>query len=274
MVDLLATNLAGVAGISTVAPRAVLKSWAATMGRSDDLARALAVGRDLDAGSVVVGSAVSTGGRVRLVADLYSIDGERLGPGPGGRSGGQRARRGGPAQPGAPARRLAIQGADPEPAPRLAHHRLDRGASVVSPGRAVLSPAGLGFGLGAYTRAVESDSTFALAHLRRAQVFGWTGGYGSKESHEALVAGARFANRLQPRDRRLLVGYQLFDQGKPAAIDSLRAFVAEYPEDVEGWYLLGESMFHIKSFPPGGAGVRSRRCSTACSGGTRPCFPP
>lgn len=26
--------------------------------------------------------------------------------------------------------------------------------------------------------------------------------------------------------------------------------MAEYPEDVEGWYLLGESMFHTKSFRP------------------------
>ena len=50
--------------------------------------------------------------------------------------------------------------------------------------------------LGAYTRAVEVDSTFALAHLRRAQVFGWTGGYGNKESNEAVAAGVRFGNRL------------------------------------------------------------------------------
>ena len=34
--------------------------------------------------------------------------------------------------------------------------------------------------LSAYTRAVETDSTFALAHLRRAQVIGWTGGYGNQ----------------------------------------------------------------------------------------------
>jgi tetratricopeptide (TPR) repeat protein len=104
--------------------------------------------------------------------------------------------------------------------------------------------------LTAYTRAVEADSTFALAHLRRAEVYGWTGGYGSKQSHDAVAAGVRFAGRLGPRDRRLLVGYQLFDQGKPAAIDSLSAFVANYPDDVEGWYLLGESLFHIRAFRP------------------------
>ena len=104
--------------------------------------------------------------------------------------------------------------------------------------------------LTAYTRAVETDSTFALAHLRRAQTFGWTGGYGSKDANEAIAAGMRFANRLPPRDRRLLAGFRLFDEGKPAAIDSMRAFVAQYPEDVEGWYLLGESMFHIQGYRP------------------------
>jgi hypothetical protein len=46
------------------------------------------------------------------------------------------------------------------------------------------------------------------------------------------------------------VGYQLFDQGKPASIDTLRAFVSAYPDDVEGWYMLGESMFHTQDFRP------------------------
>jgi tetratricopeptide (TPR) repeat protein len=102
----------------------------------------------------------------------------------------------------------------------------------------------------AYTRAVESDSTFALAHLRRAQVVGWTEGYGNRVSREAVAAATRFANRLPARDRRLLAGYRLFDQGKPAAIDSLRAFVATNPEDVEGWFMLGEAMHHAASFRP------------------------
>jgi tetratricopeptide (TPR) repeat protein len=104
--------------------------------------------------------------------------------------------------------------------------------------------------LSAYSRAVEIDSTFALAHLRRAQVFGWTGGYGNRESRAAVAAGVRFAGRLPPRDRRMLAGYRLFDQGKPASVDSFRAYVATYPEDVEGWFLLGEALFHGQLFRP------------------------
>ncbi|MEA2722328.1 MAG: eukaryotic-like serine/threonine-protein kinase, partial [Gemmatimonadales bacterium] len=74
MMDLLATNLRGVAGFNTVDPRTVLREWGSTRG-GDDLKRALEVGKDLDAGSVVLGSAVSTGGKVRVAADLYAIDG-------------------------------------------------------------------------------------------------------------------------------------------------------------------------------------------------------
>ncbi|MGH7338040.1 MAG: tetratricopeptide repeat protein, partial [Myxococcota bacterium] len=104
--------------------------------------------------------------------------------------------------------------------------------------------------LGAYTRAVEVDSTFALAHLRRALVYGWTGGYGSPASHEAAEAGFRFAERLPPRSRRLLEGYRAFDEGSPRAIDSMRAYVTEYPEDPEGWYTYAEALYHLQDIVP------------------------
>jgi serine/threonine-protein kinase len=255
MVDLLTTNLRGVGGIKTVDPRTVLQRWKgarAEGGGSDDLTRSLAVGRDLDAYSVVLGSAVSTGGRVRLAADLYTIDGERLG----------RAQVDGPADSVlSVVDRLSLallrdvwRSRGPLPNLRLASLTTDSIDALRSylEGERYYRRLQWDSALTAYTRAVETDSTFALAHLRRAQVFGWTGGYNDKEAHEAVATGLRFAGRLPPRDRRLLAGYRLFDQGKPASIDSLRAFVAEYPEDVEGWYLLGESMFHTNAFRPAG----------------------
>ena len=249
MMDLLATNLRGVAGINTVEPRAVLREWGTTRG-GDDLKRALAVGRDLDAGSVVLGSAVSTGGRVRVAADLYAIDGHRLG----------RAQVDGPADSVlAVVDRLSLallrdvwRSQEPLPNLRLASLTTDSIDALRSylEGERYYRRTQWDSALTAYTRALEADSTFALAHLRRAQAFGWIGGYGNQDAHEAVAAAARFAKRLPPRDRRLLASYQLFDQGKPASIDSLRAFVAEFPADVEGWFLLGEAMFHTKSFRP------------------------
>ncbi len=250
MMDLLATNLRGVGGINTVDPRVVLRKWGTRSASVDDLSHALAVGRDLHAGSVVLGSAVSTGGRVRLSADLYGIDGERLG----------RAQVDGPADSVlSVVDRLSLallrdvwRSKEPIPNLRLASLTTDslEALRAYLEGERLYRRLNWDSALAAYTRAIENDSTFALAHLRRAQAFGWTGGYGSKESHQSVESAVRFANRLPARDRRLLVGYRLFDQGKPASIDSLRAFVTAFPADVEGWYELGESMYHIRAYRP------------------------
>jgi hypothetical protein len=250
MVDLLATNLRGVAGINTVNPRNVLRTWGDGDPGGNDLNRALEVGRDLEAGSVVLGSVVSTGGRVRLAADIYSVDGERL----------ARAQVDGAADSVlGVVDRLSLAllrdiWRSKEPLPNL------RLASLTSDSIGALREYLQGEGYyrklawdsaqSAYSRAVEIDSTFALAHLRRAQVFGWTGGYGDDESRTALAAANRFAGRLPARDRRLLSGYQLFDRGKPASVDSLRAYVASYPEDVDGWFMLGEAVFHTHIWRP------------------------
>jgi tetratricopeptide (TPR) repeat protein len=89
-----------------------------------------------------------------------------------------------------------------------------------------------------------------LAHLRRALVYGWTGGYGSPASLQAATAAIRFAGRLPPRNRRLLQGYFAFEKGSPGALDSLRAYVTEYPGDLEGWYTYGEALYHLREFVP------------------------
>jgi len=251
MVDLLSTNLSGVGGIYAVDPRTVLQRWHRSGSRgSEDISRALAVGRTLDAGSVVLGSVVSAGGRVRLAADLYSTEGKPLG----------RAQVDASADSvlGAVDRlSLALlrdvwRSKEPIPNLRLASLTTDSITALRSylEGERHYRRMAWDSALPAYNRAVEADSTFALAHLRRAQALGWTGGYGDEESHAAVAAAARFATRLPARDRRLLAGYQLFDRGKPASIDSFRAFVATYPDDVEGWYMLGESLYHIQGFRP------------------------
>jgi eukaryotic-like serine/threonine-protein kinase len=250
MVDLLATNLRGVADINTVDPRNVLRTWGNGSRAADDLMRALDVGRDLGAGSVVLGSVVSTGGRVRLAADIYSVGGDRL----------ARAQVDGAADSvlGAVDRlSLALlrdiwRSKEPLPNLRLASLTSDSIGALREylQGEGYYRRVAWDSAQSSYTRAVEIDSTFALAHLRRAQVFGWTGGYGDEESRTALAAANRFAVRLPARDRRLLAGYQLFDKGKPASADSLRAYVAAYPEDVDGWFMLGEAVFHTNIWRP------------------------
>jgi tetratricopeptide (TPR) repeat protein len=101
-----------------------------------------------------------------------------------------------------------------------------------------------------FTDAVEVDSTFALAHFRRALMYGWTGGYGSAASQQAAAAGFRFAERLPARSRRLLDGYRLFDAGSPLAVDSLRAYVTDFPGDIEGWFTYAEALYHLRDASP------------------------
>ncbi|HET9039047.1 MAG TPA: protein kinase, partial [Gemmatimonadales bacterium] len=252
MVDLLATNLQGVGGIQVVDPRLVLKRW----GRKDPdeesgVQEALDLGRELNAGSVVTGSAVSAGGRVRLAADLYAVaDGERLG----------RAQVDGPADSILPlVDRLSVallrdvwRSREPLPSLDLGSLTTDSIAALRAylQGERYYRRFALDSALAQYTRAVEVDSTFALAHLRRALVFGWTGGYGSPASVQAAEAGFRYAERLPPRSRRLLAGYQAFQEGSARAIDSMRAYVNDYPADLEGWYFYGEALHHLVEIEP------------------------
>jgi hypothetical protein len=198
-----------------------------------------------------MGSAVSTGGRVRIAADLYSVaGGERLG----------RAQVDGPADSILPlVDRLSVallrdvwRSREPLPSLNLASLTTDSIAALRAylQGERYYRRFALDSALAAYNRAVEVDSTFALAHLRRALVYGWTGGYGSPASHEAAEAAFRFSGRLPPRSRRLLEGYRAFDEGSPRAIDSMRAYVARYPDDLEGWYTYGEALFHLRELVP------------------------
>jgi tetratricopeptide (TPR) repeat protein len=251
MVDLLTTNLQGVGGIQAVDPRMVLKHWGREQRDQAGVEEALELGRDLDAGSVVTGSAVSAGGRVRLAADLYAVSGgERLG----------RAQVDGPADSILPlVDRLSVallrdvwRSREPLPSLDLGSLTTDSIAALRAylQGERHYRRFALDTALAQYTRAVEVDSTFALAHLRRALVFGWTGGYGSPASVEAAEAGFRYAERLPPRSRRLLEGYRLFQEASPSAIDSMRAYVADYPADLEGWYFYGEALHHLVELRP------------------------
>ncbi|NIR43804.1 MAG: hypothetical protein GWN99_07590 [Gemmatimonadetes bacterium] len=79
MVDLLSTNLDGVGGIRAIDSRTVLHRWRQrARDGSLDLEGSLDVGRNVAAGSVLLGSVVSAGSGVRLTAQLYSVRGNEL----------------------------------------------------------------------------------------------------------------------------------------------------------------------------------------------------
>jgi len=251
MVDLMSTNLGGVGGIETVEPRTVLARWKKVGGEGGaDLERALKVGADLDAGAVLLGSVVALGPKVRLSAELYSLAGASLG----------KASVDGPADSvlalvdGLSLALMREIWRSNEPVPSLRLSGLTTGSIEAMKsylrGEQFYRQSEFDSATAAYREAVEKDSTFALAHHRVAMSMGWIGNYGDPVARKASAMAVQYSSRLPAKDRALLVGYQLFQDGSIAAVDSMRRYTAAYPRDVDGWYLLGESMYHMKHTVP------------------------
>ncbi len=245
LVDLMSTNLDAIGGITTVEPRTVLQRWK-ERGSSIDLEGALAVGEAVDAGAVILGSVVATGSAVRLTADLYASDGDKLAT----------AQVNGHADSvlslvdglSLALMRDVWRSKEPLPSIRVA------GLTTTSIGamRAYLRgeqhyrKSAWDSAAVAFAEAVAEDSTFALAHYRLAMTYGWTGNANSREAAAAGTAAVRYASRLPPEERSLVVAYRLFQEGKTAATDSMRRYTAAHPGDADGWYLLGESQYHTR----------------------------
>lgn len=97
---------------------------------------------------------------------------------------------------------------------------------------------------GALAEAVDLDSTFALAHLRLAEPYGWRYGMASPPSQRALAAAGRFVERLPPRERMLLTVRRLHEDGQLAALDSSAELAERYPDDPEAQYVAADVRFH------------------------------
>ena len=250
MVDLLSANLDALADIRTVEPRTVLRRWRKEEGASADLDGALDVGRDVHATAVLLGSAIATGNSVRLTAELYAIDGEKLGQG----------RVDGPADSvlslvdDLTVALLREVWRSREPMPSLRAGALTTGSidalRAYLRGEQLYRRSIFDSATAAFLRATELDSTFALAYYRQAMSQGWIGNYGDRLARDASEKAVRYSSRLPARERSLLVGYKLFQDASVAAVDSMRRFVAAYPRDVDGWYLLGEALMHTRQTIP------------------------
>jgi tetratricopeptide (TPR) repeat protein len=247
MVDLLSTNLDGVGGIRAVDPRTVLYRWRQrAAGGSLDMAGSLGVGRDVEAGAVLLGSVVSAGSSVRLAAEVHSVRGVEL----------ARAQAEGAADSllslvdSLSIRLLRTVWLARSPIPSLDVRGITTGSLPAI--RAYLEGlqhyrrSAWDSAIVALERAVAEDSSFALAHYRLAMTYGWKehlGGAGSVRPGEAAL---RFADRLRPEERTLVLGHALYQKGDLAAYDTMQAFVRRYPDSAEGWYMLGEVYMHAQ----------------------------
>ncbi len=246
MVDLLTTNLNTVGGLRAVEPRLVLARWRKAGGEGGDVASAVRLARDLKATSVVLGSLVGTGTRVRITAALHGPDGSELASAQV--DGAQDSVLGLVDQLSAELVRGIWQSREPVPSLRVSGIT----TSSLEAMRAYLTGerwyrrAEWDSAQAAYTHAVELDSTFSLANYRLAASIGWRGGYGGPATRAASEAAVRFASRLPPRERALVLGNDLFSRGRPEAADSMRSYLSRFPDDADAWFVLGESLFHSK----------------------------
>lgn len=92
--------------------------------------------------------------------------------------------------------------------------------------------------------AAERDTTFALAHYRHALAVLWADREGVSAG-DAEERALRHAGRLGRREQLLLHAFAAWRTGDADQAETLyRQILAAYPDDVEAWFQLGETLFH------------------------------
>ncbi len=248
LVDLLSTNLDGAGGLRAIDSRTVLARWRELVPEDGvaDLPTALEVARRSGGKYGLVGSAVSSGASMRLVTDVYDLEsGEALG---------QSQVEGSPDSIFGLVDRLSIAvlaiilEEESGTAPRL-----DLASVTTSSlpalksfldGEELSRRGDFNRAIPAYEQALESDSTFALAHLRLGDAHGWTEGI-VPIVRQQYAAAKRFAERLPAREADLLDVALAYANERPEATGLAREASQRYPDDPAAWYLLGEAYFHL-----------------------------
>lgn len=249
MVDLFSTNLDGVGGFRTIDSRTILARWNQRVGsdESPELSTILAVASETGAAYAMVGSAVGLGPNVRLTADVYDVA-------TGGEVG--QAQVEGPTenvlglvdQLSVEVMRALLQGAGAELPPM--QHTASITTSSLPALRAYLESeahyrrSDFPAAIEALERAVQADSTFALAYYRLADAYGWVEDIESDQGAIYMQKARDYADRLPPRYVVLLdasVGLLSRDLSVSRRLEEA---VRRYPDDPEIWFLLGEFYLH------------------------------
>jgi TolB-like protein len=249
MVDLLSTNLDGAGGLRAIDSRTVLARWRQLVPADEtaDLPTALQIAQSSGARYALVGSVVSSGQNMRVVADVYDLE--------NGRNLGQEQVEGVPDSIFELVDQLSIQalglvleeGDDDLPTVDLAGITTQSVTALKSylEAETLFRSSSFREAIPAYEEAIEADSTFALAYYRLSNALGWLETLDSGRAQETLDEAARYADRLPQRDRNLLqVSQAYYDDDRRDSSELALAATQRYPDDPEAWFLLGEVYFH------------------------------
>ncbi|MHC4094126.1 MAG: BTAD domain-containing putative transcriptional regulator [Planctomycetota bacterium] len=249
MVDLLSTGLDGAGGLRTIPAGTLLARWREHVpdDETPELTTALEVARRARAQYALVGSAVAIDSDVRIVVDIYDAKtDERLG---------QAKVEGSPDNVLPLVDRLAVdalrvilqRGEEELPKIDLASLTTESPAALQAflEGEVHFRHFDITAAQDAYKRAVEADSTFALAHYRLAYAYGWQPGeatYGTPHYRRAL----RLADRLPARQALYVGGGRSRSRLNPNDLEFARQAVEMYPDDPAAWFWLGEVYLHAE----------------------------
>jgi DNA-binding SARP family transcriptional activator/TolB-like protein len=249
LVDLVSMDLSGVAGLRPVDSRTVLARWRERVAGADipDLATALEVAERAGARYAVVGSAIANGPDLLLSTGVHEVARRRLlGT----------ARSEGPADSiFALVDRLTLEilrlllrgearGLPPIDLARVSTSSLPALKSYLE-GEVLFRRSQFQSAAETYAKAVEADSTFALARYR----LGWSRWWSWADMSESLpnplnTEVGPIADRLPPHEAAIVRAIHLTQQDVRAARELLEGEVRRDPDDAETWYQLGELYHH------------------------------
>jgi eukaryotic-like serine/threonine-protein kinase len=243
MMDLLAAKLTGEGGLRATEPRVVLDEWRRG-GSGGSRGQTVTIAQRVGAGLMLLGDVVGTPTRITLRGSLLRV--------PSGTQVVQVSEEGPPDSlawiidrftarllsevAGEGQQRVAGLTSTSLPALRayLEGQRLLRHGSVVPAARS-------------FERALEEDSTFALAGLGLHMATSWYGDVALQG--RALQTAWRERHRLSPRDRVLLDALAGPRYPQPSSIQEVFAARERYaqlaPDRAEAAYLVGDHIFHF-----------------------------
>jgi tetratricopeptide (TPR) repeat protein len=244
MVDLLSRNLNGAATLVTVDPGRVMSAAGRGEAGGPDAEKGRDIARRLGAGQYIVGSVFPAGGRLRIQAQLYAQD-----------------------SAGSPAiAQAAVEGDSAalfELVDRLTAQllvsrgegqgaRLARTAALTTRSLPALKlyldaernlrAAQYDSAIAGFQRAIEVDSSFALAHYRLAVSALFVGRMGL--IGPAMDRAVMLDLRLSERERRLLSAFTDLVRGVPDRAErQYREFLEAYPDDLEAQFELANLLY-------------------------------
>jgi tetratricopeptide (TPR) repeat protein len=250
MVDILSTNLDGMGGFRAIDSRTVMARWRERVGDdgTPDLRTALEVAGSTGARYGVVGNLVGNPGGVRLAADVYDLSsGEEI----------TQSYVEGPADSvlalvsrltvDLTRQMLASGSQQVVQAPRTAGittESLDALREYLD-GEAAYRRADFASAAAAFERAVDQDSTFALAWYRLSNAYAWLGNIGNEVSAAANQKVASLSDQLPLRERSLMLAVgRAVDERDLSAVTDIQEAATKYPDDPEVWFELGEFYLH------------------------------